>query len=208
MFDSLESLEARKLFSVTLENGVLTVTGTEEPDQLIVGRNQAMIVVNDNGTASTWNPAEVMSIAVNGLGGNDTIGIMPGVFKPIVIDAGAGNDQVRGGPGRERILGGPGMDMLSGGGGGDLLEGGPDNDLIVGGPGEDRMYGNAGNDRFDAVDRNADFVDGGEGEDFARLCLGDRAVNVEHVQVVPPPAGVDAADAKVMGSDLLDEILA
>lgn len=184
MFDLLES---RRLFSVTLTNGVLTVTGTEDADQLAVGRTDTMIVVNDNGTASSWNPAEVMSIAVNGLGGNDEIGIRPGVFKPIQIDAGAGNDRVHGGTGRERILGGLGNDLLNGGGGGDLMEGGPDDDVIVGGAGEDRMLGNAGNDRFDAVDYNADQLDGGEGEDSARISRGDRAINIEHVIVVAPP---------------------
>src|SRR5215213_5803368 len=101
-----EQLESRKLFSVTLVDGVLTVTGTADADQLIVGRSETMIVVNDNGTASNWNPAEVMSIAINGLAGNDDIGVRPGVIKPISIDAGEGNDRVHGGTGRERILGG------------------------------------------------------------------------------------------------------
>jgi hypothetical protein len=184
-----ETLESRKLFSVTLVDGALTVVGTAEADHLAVGRNETMIVVNDNGTSSTWNPAEVMSIAVNGLGGNDDIAVLRGVLKPIRIDAGAGDDRVHGGTGRELILGGLGRDLLEGGGGGDQLEGGPDDDMIVGGPGEDRMLGNAGNDRFDAVDYNADLLDGGDGEDSARISRGDHAINIEHIFAAPPPNG-------------------
>ena len=200
MFDALES---RRLFAVTLTDGVLTVTGTEEADHLAVGRNETMIVVNDNGTSSNWNPAEVTSIVVNGLGGNDEIAILRGVYKPITIDAGAGDDRVHGGSGRERIFGGIGRDLLNGGGGGDLLEGGADDDVIVGGAGEDRMIGNAGNDRFDAVDYNADLLDGGEGEDFARISRRDRAVNIEHVIVVSPPSGVNlVADDQNTTEDL------
>lgn len=206
MFASLESLESRRLLSVTLEQGVLTVTGTEVADQLAVGRNQTMIVVNDNGTASQWNPTEVTSIVVNGLDGADQIAIMPGVFKPITINAGAGNDAVRGGPGREHILGGAGEDLLNGGGGGDLIEGGEDNDRIIGGAGPDRLIGNAGDDHFDAVDRNQDLLDGGDGEDFARISLGDQARNIEHVQVIRPPMS-DVAPAPVADRDLINDLL-
>jgi len=203
-----ETLESRRLFSVTLTDGVLTVTGTESADQLVVGRNDTMIVVNDNGTASQWNPAEVSSIAINGLGSDDQIGVRPGVFKPISIDAGAGNDAVHGGTGRERILGGAGNDLLNGGGGGDVLDGGADNDLIVGGVGEDRMLGGAGNDRFDAVDRNADLLDGGDGEDYARISVGDRAINIEHIQVRPPFSGVEDGPSQPTESKLVEDVLA
>ncbi|MBC8105610.1 MAG: hypothetical protein H7Z14_03390 [Anaerolineae bacterium] len=207
MFDaSLESLESRRLLSVTLEQGVLTVTGTEQADQLAVGRNQTMIVVNDNGTASQWNPAEVTSIVVNGLDGNDQIAILPGVIKPIAINAGLGNDAVQGGPGRERIFGGAGEDMLRGGGGGDLMEGGEDNDRIVGGAGPDHMIGNAGNDHFDAVDRDQDLLDGGEGEDWARISRGDHARNIEHVLVVRPSMA-DVAPASSADKDLINDLM-
>jgi Ca2+-binding RTX toxin-like protein len=208
MLDTLESLESRRLFTVTLTDGVLTVTGTENADQLVVGRNETMIVVNDNGTASQWNPADVNSIAINGLGGDDQIGVRPGLVKPISIDAGAGNDAVHGGTGRERILGGEGNDLLDGGGGGDLLNGGAGDDVIVGGAGEDQMTGGAGNDRFDSVDRNVDLLDGGDGEDYARISVGDHAMNIEHVQVRPPLSGVEDGGIWPTESSVIADLLA
>src|SRR5688572_26033400 len=133
MLESLESLESRRLLTVTLDNGVLTVTGTEQDDQLGVGRNMTMIVVNDNGTSSEWNPAQVESIVVNALGGNDQVAVMRPVAKPITANGGAGDDALRGSLGRERLNGEAGNDRLFGGGGGDLLDGGTENDILVGG---------------------------------------------------------------------------
>lgn len=186
----LESLESRRLLSVTLEDGVLTVTGTADADHLAVGRSSAGIVVNDNGTTSTWDPTLVDSIVINALEGSDQIAIHSPLGKPLTANGGDGDDALRGGPGREHLNGDAGNDKIFGGGGGDLLDGGDDNDIIVGGPGEDRMLGGNGNDRFDAFDHNRDLLDGGDGEDAARINRGDRAHNIEHVFVGPrPPAG-------------------
>ena len=184
----LESLESRRLLSVTLDQGVLTVTGIDGADQLAVGRNPTtnMIVVNDNGTPSSFDPADVQRVVINGLDGNDRIGVGPGVMRPIAIDAGAGDDSVNGGSGPEHIMGGPGNDRIAGGGGGDVLAGGDDDDAIVGGAGSDTMLGGDGADRFDAVDLSADLVDGGAGEDYAAISRGDHTINVEHVRAVPP----------------------
>ena len=182
----LQSLESRRMLSVTLEAGVLTVTGTENADQLGVGRNMTMIVVSDNGTTSEWDPALVESIVINALGGNDQVAVVRPIAKPITANGGAGDDSLRGSAGRERLNGDAGADRLFGGGGGDLLDGGGDNDVIVGGAGPDRMLGGDGNDRFDAVDRDHDLLDGGAGEDWARVNHGDRANNIEHVLVGPP----------------------
>ena len=76
MLEPLEPLERRRMLSVTLEDGVLTVTGTENADQLGVGRSTTMIVVNDNGTTSEWDPALVTSVVINALGGNDQVAVV------------------------------------------------------------------------------------------------------------------------------------
>src|SRR3712207_8933711 len=55
MLESLESLESRRLLSVTLEAGVLTVTGTDQADQLAVGRSPTMIVVNEDRKSTRLN---------------------------------------------------------------------------------------------------------------------------------------------------------
>jgi len=193
----LESLESRRLLTVTLEAGVLTVTGTDNADTLGVGRNATMIVVNDNGTSSEWNPADVTSIVINALGGNDQVAVMRPIAKPITASGGAGDDALRGSPGREKLSGDAGNDRVFGGGGGDLLDGGADNDALVGGAGPDRMLGGDGDDRFDAVDRDRDMIDGGAGDDTARIDRGDRAQNVEHVIGGPrPPTSATVTDEK------------
>ena len=190
----LDSLEPRRMLTVTLDAGVLTVTGTENADQLGVGRSPTMIVVNDNGTTSEWDPTLVQSIVVNALGGNDQVAVVRPVGKPLTANGGAGDDVLRGSAGRERLNGDAGADRLFGGGGGDLLDGGDDNDTIVGGAGPDRMLGGNGDDRFDAVDRDHDLLDGGDGEDTARVNRFDRADNIEHVIVGPHPTSVTTDD--------------
>jgi Ca2+-binding RTX toxin-like protein len=208
----LEALESRRLLSVTLADGILTVTGTDQNDTLFVGRNQTMIVVNDNGTASQYPPADVNSIVILGLEGHDRIGIGPGLHKPITADGGEGNDYITGGTGPERLMGGPGNDKLVGGGGGDLLEGGAGDDMLEGGPGNDRMFGGPGNDRFLAVDGYGDLLNGGEGEDMARIDRGDHAHFIEHISVGPRPeptgALADSADSSKEDDDggLLEQI--
>ena len=97
-------------------------------------------------------------------------------------------------------------DLLAGGGGGDEMFGGDDDDRIVGGPGQDRMNGGDGDDRFDAVDTFADLLDGGDGEDYARISRGDRAVNIEHILVRPPLGGM--TDLAGDGDRLVDDVLA
>ena len=192
----LQPLESRRLLSVTLADGVLTVTGTDNADQLGVGRSATMIVVNDNGSSSEWDPTLVTSIVINALGGNDQVAVVRPVAKPITANGGAGDDALRGSAGRERLNGDAGADRLFGGGGGDLLDGGDDNDILVGGAGPDRMLGGNGDDRFDAVDRDHDLLDGGDGEDSARIHRGDRANNIEHVFVGPPRPTSASTDDK------------
>lgn len=202
----LESLEARRFLSVTLENGVLTVTGTELADHLFIARNQTtgQFVVNDNGTATSFAPDDVTSVVMNGLAENDRIGVGPGVNRPIRISGGEGNDLLTGGPGRELIFGDAGNDRINGGGGGDALNGGADDDFITGGPGQDHMVGGPGSDHFDSVDAFMDALDGGEGEDFARIGRGDRALSIEHVFVARPQPTIDLGFAP---DELVDGVL-
>lgn len=186
----LEQLESRRLLSVTLDNGVLTVTGTEDHDQLAVGRSTTMIVVNDNGAHHSFNPADVNSIVINGLGGADRIGIGPGVNKPITANGGGGNDYITGGTGPEHLNGDAGDDKILGGAGNDVIDGGADNDYLSGGPGMDVIRGGAGNDHINAVDFHpGDMIDGGDGEDYARVDPGDHVINVEHVMGPPHSNG-------------------
>jgi hypothetical protein len=88
------------------------------------------------------------------------------------------------------------------------LIGGEGDDGLVGGPGHDRMFGNAGSDHFDAVDTYGDLLDGGDGEDFARISVGDRTLNIEHVQVRPPLGSTEDGVGEPTQTPLVADLLA
>lgn len=77
---------------------------------------------------------------VRGLGGND------------IISGGRGNDTLYGGAGSDTLDGGTGNDKLYGGEGDDTLTGGNGNDLLVGGAGADALNGGAGTDTASYAD--------------------------------------------------------
>ncbi|WP_284267022.1 calcium-binding protein, partial [Roseicyclus amphidinii] len=93
----------------------------------------------------------------------------------ILVDGGAGNDDVAGGLGNDTLAGGDGNDSLAGGAGDDTLAGGAGNDTLDGGTGNDAIavgggdsgLGGDGDDTFtvDGTDPAADVaatVTGGE----------------------------------------------
>ncbi len=155
----LESLECRTVLSADLANGVLTVTGTSKADVIGVdipaaGDFAGQLEVNVNGTLSHFDPQQVSSLKVFGLGGNDTISI----GEEVQIDA--------------WISGGNGKDDIAGGGGDDEVHGGNGKDSIRGGEGYDELYGNNGKDSLYGDDDD-DFIDGGNGADDCHGGLGD-----------------------------------
>ena len=147
----LEPLESRTLLSVSLDNGTLSIVGTDAADYITVrlARDKSQLKVGMNGQITFFNKADVTAIN---------------------IDAGAGNDNVliyeTGGTieAPATILGGAGNDGIQGGGGNDLLEGGDGNDSILGGRGDDLVEGGAGSDTL-LSSSGKDSLDGGEGDD-------------------------------------------
>jgi Ca2+-binding RTX toxin-like protein len=77
---------------------------------------------------------------VRGLGGNDT------------ISGGRGNDTLYGGEASDTLNGDTGNDKLYGGAGDDVLDGGKGNDLLVGGKGIDAIVGGEGTDTASYAD--------------------------------------------------------
>jgi Ca2+-binding RTX toxin-like protein len=76
-------------------------------------------------------------------GGDDNIRVDPDLTLPVEIDAGPGNDTLRGGAGD---------DLLEGGKGDDILLGGKGDDHLIGGPGADDLDGGAGTDEEEDED--------------------------------------------------------
>lgn len=112
---------------------------------------------------------------VYGEAGNDVIN---GEGQDDMIYAGPGDDDATGGAGRDHVFGGEGADTISGDAGDDAIDGGMGNDLIAGGAGADELFGGAGDDTIwgqlaGAQDNDADFLNGGDGNDQLILSQGD-----------------------------------
>ena len=182
----LEQLENRRLLAndlATLDETtkVLTIEGTNKNDSISVGLVETTTagVVGSNITV-TVNKREyqfasdgVNAIVINGRNGNDWIWIEDTVTANATINAGLGNDRVKGGGGNDTIFGDKGNDRLRGGAGNDIISGGVGNDWAWGDDGDDTVHGDVGNDHVlgglgnDLVygDAGQDAVDGNEGDD-------------------------------------------
>ena len=106
---TVQSLEARTLFSVVYEDDVLTVTGTEGNDEITFGRGQigfGWTLVDNTGVTikNAANPAgqtlilapwEFTHLVVRGLGGDDVINYPGNLWQTdVLLDGGAGNDTI------------------------------------------------------------------------------------------------------------------
>jgi hypothetical protein len=153
-FSAFESLEHRRLFAVTVTNGVLTVDGTDAADAVALTQRGSILTVRVNAERTAVSVADVDAITVNALGGNDRISLGK-LDIPATIDGGAGND---------RITGGRADDVITGGDGDDAIHGGAGNDELFGAAGRDRLFGDAGDDDLSGGD-DADTLVGGTGFD-------------------------------------------
>jgi Ca2+-binding RTX toxin-like protein len=161
----------------SLEDGVLTVEGTNASDRIAL-RLQAgqpgilQVDVGDDGSADfSFQRRAIAKIAVNAGNGGDSVRIdeSNGVFGdtiPTTIDGGNGNDRLVGGAGAGTLNGGNGDDTLAGGSGDEKLLGGNGNDSIDGNRGNDVAFMGNGDDTFvwDPGD-GSDTVEGQNGND-------------------------------------------
>ncbi|MBL6704817.1 MAG: VCBS repeat-containing protein [Planctomycetaceae bacterium] len=163
------------------------VNGTSGNDTFSVAQDALGLLTVSQGIASiTIDPSSVQTVTVNGLAGNDFIGIgdldrvgrivliANGGFGNDTIDAGGsdtgsvivqingegGDDTLAGGLRDDQINGGIGDDSVIGGEGDDTLSGNDGQDIIAGGLGDDLIRGDAGNDTLSG-DEGDDSIDGG-----------------------------------------------
>jgi Ca2+-binding RTX toxin-like protein len=146
--------------TIALVDGVLTVTGTESRDRVVLRQFRSSdggrLAVMINSQRQTFSLADVDSVFINSLGGNDFVAARRNVRIDLTIDGGAGNDLIRGGSGNDNLTGGLGNDRIIGGRG---------NDVIDCGAGDDRLRGRGGNDTLNGGDDNDTLV-GGRGDDL------------------------------------------
>jgi Ca2+-binding RTX toxin-like protein len=138
--------------STVFDGSILTVTGDDNDNTIIVSRDAAgNILVNGGSVVVTGGSTTVSNttlIRVLGLGGNDVLTIDDGngPMPPANLFGGEGNDTLTGSAADDVLDGGPGNDTLLGRGGNDTLLGGPGNDTLIGGQGSDQLIGGDGDD--------------------------------------------------------------
>lgn len=188
----IETLEDRRMLSVSLLNGALKVTGGAGDDAITLSADTKRITVGINGVNKRFTKTQVKTISIVSGDGADTITINSGIKQQITIKAGNDNDTVTGGSGREIIFGQGGDDSLLGNAGSDQIQGGDGNDIIDGGTSGDYLYGDAGDDN----------VSGGSGNDVLAGDLEDTLVSKGE----PPMAqGNDSLDGGDGNDWLLSE---
>jgi hypothetical protein len=158
MKHACESLENRRLFAVTLTNGLLTIEGTEQADIITLTARNSTLSIRVGAERSTVNLDDVDDVLIAGLGGNDRISLGK-LDVPAGVDGGLGDD---------RISGGRADDILTGSDGNDRISGGSGDDELFGEAGSDRLFGDAGNDELSGGDGN-DSLSGGLGLDRTDL---------------------------------------
>jgi Ca2+-binding RTX toxin-like protein len=118
-------------------------------------------------------------VTVNAGGGNDDIRGGWGAGHTVTVNGGAGNDSIHVNPDKRLVAdGGSGNDDIEGGNADDVLVGGEGNDHLVGSNGGNILNGAGGNDILDSRDWGsqafeADWVIGGLGWDLADWQVGD-----------------------------------
>lgn len=155
---ALESLESRCMLAAhvaadpVLENGVLTVEGTNQSDAIVVALkagDAATLVATVNGASFEFVLADVTSVEIHGGNGHDVMTVDEAngaVFVPVSMSGGNGKDTMTGGSGDDTLDGGNGNDVLAGGFGNDTLRGGNGKDVLDGGDGDDTLVGGRGKD--------------------------------------------------------------
>ncbi len=158
-----------KVTAVLNTVGLLTVTGTDGNDSIVMTNDGTGVRITNNGTLVGGSPFKgVKRITVDAKNGNDLV-YLTDLNVPAVLMGGGGNDTLRAGSGNDNVSGSGGSDVLEGYLGNDTLRGGAGDDLIIGGPGLDELYGDDGNDTVQAADGLADkMVDGGAGTNTIR----------------------------------------
>ena len=120
-------LEPRETPAVmaAVEDGTLLVLGTPEDDRIAVyAEGSDLLVLDGTATVTRVASASVSAIAIDGVGGNDSIQISNAVTQPSSLAAGPGNSKLRAGGGSATLIGGPGNDVLVGGLGQNSFDGG------------------------------------------------------------------------------------
>lgn len=197
-----EKLEPRKMLAtVSFDSGQLTVTGTELADDIAITVS-ANDEVEVDGSGTGYATADIDSILVRGMAGNDNIDLSqvrdlsPAIA--ITVTGGNGDDMIFGSAGNDAIYGGKGNDEIFGGAGDDFLLGGG----IVGDVNLDREF------NFDDIPAFIAVIQSG-GYQFEADINGDDVVNFDDVPrfIGALQSGEFPLDGAAAGDDIFGTLL-
>jgi Ca2+-binding RTX toxin-like protein len=171
-----ERLEHREMFAVSavLSGGVLTVTGSDQPEAYTLNylKSTDKLTLNVGSQFFTFQASSIRQIVANlGAGNDNWNGLASGFKAPQTIRGGLGNDAITTGEGNDTIYGDAGNDSLIPWAGADKVFGGDGDDWIAltnGDGGQfgypsDVAYGERGNDTL--IGGSNDQIFGGDGDD-------------------------------------------
>src|SRR3954463_1285130 len=162
LLGNLQLEQIQPVLGATFANGILTITGSNDADNIEVFAKDGTLYVHEvvkdvilfsmpfgspvaqtSGTAIAFAfpGSSLTGIVVNANGGDDWIKVDESISVPVTMFGGAGNDTLMGGSGGDNLNGGAGDDKILGGGGNDLIHGDAGNDLLIGGDGNDIIHG-------------------------------------------------------------------
>jgi Ca2+-binding RTX toxin-like protein len=191
----------------SVRKGVLTVTGSADPDvitlRLRLGDPSTLDVdLGADGTADyAFDRSLFTSIAVNGAAGTDRLmaDSANGPFsdtEATTLDGGNDGDDLIGTFGAERLVGGAGDDVLSGGQGADVVVAGDGADLVTWEPGggSDTVDGGTGADRLQFQASNASETIG-----LTPTPVGHVRLTRDIAAVALDLAGLETVDLRLLG---------
>jgi Ca2+-binding RTX toxin-like protein len=128
-----------------VQDGVLQIIGTHSDDQVQInqpGNGQIGVIATFLGESPLSFPDAGITQICIWLGDGDDQAHLAGVVStPLVVDGGAGADEITAGAAPALLLGGSGNDRLFGGHGRSILIGGTGADVLLGGTGENILIG-------------------------------------------------------------------
>ena len=183
----IESLESRRMLSISLIGKTLRIAGTSGDDYIWFDSAPVSSTGNSthfnlrvfaNDESAQFEFGAVKKIVITTDAGNDEV-LVPRMFLtgswtplgqsfenfvnfhvaiPCFIDGGAGNDTIVGGGRNDTLRGGAGDDRIDGQSGDDQLFGDSGKDTLIGGLGDDRISGGKHTDTADYSARRDDLA--------------------------------------------------
>ena len=191
--DSLGATDSQDITVEVLDvtNGAPVWKASLADEEIDIIETETTIDVVLNGVTTSYQLADIATLEVRALNGDDIVRRLGGTTFTVLVKGGNGNDILEGNGAIDHFFGNSGRDLIKGGGGDDFIDGGIGFDTLRGGNGNDTIVGNKGNDRIFGQNGN-DILSGNEGTDIVVGGNGDDTLSGEgQADVLIGGAGLD-----------------